>query len=117
MTGVHISVRPASYRTIRGITSIAAICDEIAIWNDGGSSDFDAFVECTVGMIRSSPNWTRNSAIVITFDEGEKKAAAKSASAPANAGDAAAAKVEEDDNRVATVVIVSHPPSLKHLYD
>jgi phosphatidylinositol-3-phosphatase len=62
--------------------------------------DFDAFVERTVGMIRSSPNWTRNSAIVITFDEGEK-----SASAPANAGDAAAAKVEEDDNRVATVVV------------
>jgi len=67
--------------------------------------DFDAFVERTVGMIRSSPNWTRNSAIVITFDEGEKQAYAKSATAPANAGGVAAAKGEEDDNRVATVVI------------
>jgi phosphatidylinositol-3-phosphatase len=82
--------------------------------------DFDAFVEQTVGMIRSSPSWTRNSAIVITFDEGEKKATAKSASAPTNAGAVVAAKVEEDDNRVATVVITkcggpaTHDAPLNH---
>jgi hypothetical protein len=44
--------------------------------------------------------------IVITFDEGEKKAAAaKTASVRANGSVVATAKVEEDDNRVATVVI------------
>jgi phosphatidylinositol-3-phosphatase len=32
---------------------------------------YDSFVASTVGSIRRSPNWTQNSAIVITFDEGE----------------------------------------------
>lgn len=31
-TGVDISVRSASFRTIRGITAVAVICDEIAFW-------------------------------------------------------------------------------------
>ena len=35
--------------------------------------DYDAFLEKTVNLIRSSPNWTENSAIIITFDEGETK--------------------------------------------
>ena len=71
-------------------------------------------------MIRSSPNWTQNSVIVITFDEGEKKAAVKTASVPANGGVVARAKVEEDDNRVATVVITkcggpaAHDAPLNH---
>jgi phosphatidylinositol-3-phosphatase len=33
--------------------------------------DYDAFVASTVNMIRGSHNWTQNSAIVVTFDEGE----------------------------------------------
>lgn len=33
--------------------------------------DYDAFVASTVAVIRGSKNWTQNSAIVITFDEGE----------------------------------------------
>jgi hypothetical protein len=36
--------------------------------------DYDAFVETTVGLIRASPNWTANSAIVLTFDEGKSAA-------------------------------------------
>jgi hypothetical protein len=35
--------------------------------------DYDAFLEKTVNLIRASPNWTENSAIVITFDESETK--------------------------------------------
>ena len=31
-TGIDITVRPARFRTIRGITAVAAICDEIAFW-------------------------------------------------------------------------------------
>ena len=40
-TGIDIQVRPASYRTIRGITAVGAICDEIAFWrsDDFGESD------------------------------------------------------------------------------
>jgi len=40
-TGVDIQVRPASFRTIRGITAIAAIADEIAFCrsDDGANPD------------------------------------------------------------------------------
>src|SRR3546814_9039957 len=31
-TGIDIEVRPASFRTIRGITAVAAVADEIAFW-------------------------------------------------------------------------------------
>jgi hypothetical protein len=31
-SGVDIEVRPASYRTIRGVTAVGAICDELAYW-------------------------------------------------------------------------------------
>jgi hypothetical protein len=40
-TGIDIQVRPASYRTIRGITSIAAICDEIAFWRSDDAANPD----------------------------------------------------------------------------
>jgi hypothetical protein len=40
-TGVDIRVRPASYRTIRGTTCVAAICDEIAFWRSEDSSNPD----------------------------------------------------------------------------
>jgi hypothetical protein len=35
---VEIQIRPASYRTIRGVTCIAAIADEIATWRSGDDS-------------------------------------------------------------------------------
>jgi phage terminase large subunit-like protein len=31
-SGVNIQVRPASFRTIRGISAVGAICDEIAFF-------------------------------------------------------------------------------------
>jgi hypothetical protein len=40
-TGVDIRVRPASYRTIRGTTCVAAICDEIAFWRSDDSANPD----------------------------------------------------------------------------
>lgn len=57
------------------------------------SFDYDATVAELVGVIRASPAWTRNSAIVVTFDEGEYGA---TGAAPAN---------PVDDNRVATIVL------------
>ena len=30
--GIDIQIRPASFRTIRGVTAVAVICDEIAYW-------------------------------------------------------------------------------------
>ena len=35
--------------------------------------DFDDFLKQTIGAIRASRNWTHNSAIVVTFDEGETR--------------------------------------------
>jgi hypothetical protein len=40
-TGIDISVRPASFRTIRGITAVAAICDEICFWRSDDSANPD----------------------------------------------------------------------------
>jgi len=40
-TGVDIQVRSASFRTIRGITAVAAICDELAIWRSDDSANPD----------------------------------------------------------------------------
>ena len=40
-TGIDIEVRPASFRTIRGITCVAAICDEIAFWRSDDSANPD----------------------------------------------------------------------------
>ena len=40
-TGIDISVRPASFRTIRGITAVAAICDELAFWRSDDSANPD----------------------------------------------------------------------------
>jgi len=58
--------------------------------------DFDDFLKQTIGEIRASPNWTRNSAIVVTFDEGESHGAPKSPGS----------RMEDfDDNRVATIVV------------
>jgi hypothetical protein len=40
-TGIDISVRPASFRTVRGITAVAVICDEIAFWRSDDSANPD----------------------------------------------------------------------------
>lgn len=40
-TSIDIQVRPASYRTIRGITAVAAIGDEIAFWRSDESANPD----------------------------------------------------------------------------
>ena len=55
--------------------------------------DYDAFVEKTVGLIRSSPNWTQNSAIVVTFDEGEAQHKTPEAA--------------ETDNRIPAIVVTA----------
>ena len=41
VTGIDISVRPASFRTIRGIPAIAAVADEIAFWRSDDSANPD----------------------------------------------------------------------------
>jgi hypothetical protein len=40
-TGVDIEVRPASFRTVRGITAVGAVCDEIAFWRSDDSANPD----------------------------------------------------------------------------
>ena len=40
-TGVDVEVRPANFRTVRGITAVAAICDEIAFWRSEDSANPD----------------------------------------------------------------------------
>ena len=67
--------------------------------------DYDAFVEKTVGLIRASPNWTQNSAIVITFDEGEPSAGATGAPNHVNCCGADADDAAPDDNHIATIVV------------
>lgn len=41
-TMIDIEVRPANFRTIRSITAVAAICDEVAFWLVEGSANPDA---------------------------------------------------------------------------
>jgi len=41
VTGIDVEVRPASYRTIRGVTAVAAVCDEIAFWRSDDSANPD----------------------------------------------------------------------------
>ena len=40
-TGIDIVIRPASFRTIRGITAVAALGDEIAFWRSDDSANPD----------------------------------------------------------------------------
>jgi hypothetical protein len=40
-TGIDILVRAASYRSARGGTSVAVLCDEVASWRDEGSANPD----------------------------------------------------------------------------
>lgn len=41
-TRIDIQVRPANFRTVRGITAVAAIADEVAFWLVEGTSNPDA---------------------------------------------------------------------------
>ncbi|WP_374470306.1 hypothetical protein [Phenylobacterium sp.] len=41
-SGVDVVVRPANFRTIRSITAVAAICDEVAFWMIEGTANPDA---------------------------------------------------------------------------
>jgi hypothetical protein len=41
-TRVDVQVRPANFRTIRGITAVAAVADEVAFWFLDGSANSDA---------------------------------------------------------------------------
>lgn len=67
--------------------------------------DYDAFVEKTVGMIRASPNWTENSAIVVTFDEGESPAGMKNAPSHIESSGADADGAALGVNHIATIVV------------
>jgi hypothetical protein len=51
VNGIDISVQAASFRNIRGVTAVAAICDEVSFWlNDGDSSR-----NCRQGNRRGPP--------------------------------------------------------------
>ena len=67
--------------------------------------DYDAFVEKTVGLIRGSPNWTENSVIVVTFDEGEPPAGAKEAPSHIDCCGADAGGATLGGNHIATIVV------------
>ena len=40
-TGIDVEVRPASFRTVRGITAVGAVADEIAFWRSDDSANPD----------------------------------------------------------------------------
>jgi hypothetical protein len=40
-TGIDVQVRPASFRTIRGLTCVAVLCDEIAFWRSEDTANPD----------------------------------------------------------------------------
>ena len=40
-TGIDVEVRPASFRTVRGVTAVGAVCDEIAFWRSDDSANPD----------------------------------------------------------------------------
>jgi hypothetical protein len=62
-TAVDIEVRPANFRTIRSITAIAAICDEVAFWHVDGSVNPD---EEILGALRPALATTGGPLFVIS---------------------------------------------------
>lgn len=62
-TGIDIEVRPASFRSIRSITAVAAICDEVSFWSIDGSSNPDAEV---LAALRPALATTQGPLIVIS---------------------------------------------------
>lgn len=73
---IDIEVRPANFRTIRGITAVGAICDETAFWQIEGSANPDTEILAalrpalaTTGgplVVISSP-YARRGALYTTF--------------------------------------------------
>ena len=68
-TFVDIEVRPANFRTIRGITAVAAICDEVAFWSIENSSNPD---EEILGALRPALATTGGPLIVISSPHGRR---------------------------------------------
>ncbi|YBV97392.1 hypothetical protein M1D80_11050 [Phyllobacteriaceae bacterium JZ32] len=62
-TSIDIQIRPANFRTIRGVTSIAAICDEVAFWSIDGSANPDREV---IDAVRPSLATTGGPILVIS---------------------------------------------------
>ena len=70
---IDIQIRPANFRTIRGITAIAAIGDELAFWSVEGSANPDREIldalrpalATTGGPLISSPRLMLNAASCI----------------------------------------------------
>src|SRR5690606_35262313 len=40
-TSIDVQIKPANFRTVRSITAVAAICDELAFWHIEGSRNPD----------------------------------------------------------------------------
>lgn len=68
-TGVDIEVRPANYRTIRGVTAVAAICDELAFWMVEGTVNPDTEI---LAALRPSLLTTGGPLFVISSPYGKK---------------------------------------------
>jgi hypothetical protein len=62
-TDIDIQIRPANFRTIRSITAVTAICDELAFWHIEGSRNPDAEV---LNAIRPSMGTTGGMLFVIS---------------------------------------------------
>lgn len=60
---IDVQVRPASYRTIRGITAVAAVADELAFWAYDGAANPDAEI---LAALRPSLATTGGPLIVIS---------------------------------------------------
>lgn len=68
--GVDLEIRPANFRSIRGITAIAAVCDEIAYWYaDETSSNPDREI---LAALRPSLLTTRGPLIMCSSVYGKK---------------------------------------------
>ena len=50
VNGVDIRVQAASFRSIRGVTAVAAICDEISFWLNEGDSSRNADKEIVAAL-------------------------------------------------------------------
>lgn len=66
---VDIEVRPANFRTIRGVTAVAAIADEIAFWMIEGTSNPDAEI---LNALRPSLLTTQGPLMVISSPYAKK---------------------------------------------
>lgn len=62
-SGIDITIHPANFRTIRGITAVAAVCDEIAFWHIDGSKNPDHEI---VDALRPSLDTTGGPLLVIS---------------------------------------------------